>query len=512
MIRAFHCKSATMLFLMLGIALHSEPMKLPKEVFGGQTFNVLMDHPGNYPFPTDMTFRRYADHIVDITSEEFDPSSVKRGDVVFLADWYIPWFMRYAHPKIQEPYILLSNDSDQMHPDPGILDYEERNGWPIPIEATRTLLYDAKVSFWFCKNMIFSRHPKIMQIPIGQNIIYWDAGGKNYLHILEQKTGLEKLHLLGVHMQGESNPVRPKLIRQFENAPYCSLFTVKGTVSKEEYYDELAKSMFTLAPPGYGLDTVRFWESFVLDCIPIVRHSDLDDLYKDLPVLFVHEWEEVNESFLRQKYEEIAQKNISKEKAYYDYWKAKIQEVQKQVREGSNSFSSVESTKFKPDSLQKLISLIQKHASNLDCLLCKGASMGLRPFELAQALRCTNTIFVQDRWGALGHEDAAVHLRGRIKDSALLASHKIRPINAHDNPYAMFSPNSQRKMHLFLDLAYRRHTLPEDLEEAFLRSCPQTVICGSQGQDPYVREVLEKFMGKRGVSIEFDGEIWFFVK
>ena len=108
---------------------------------------------------------------IDATTEYFDADVVQRGDTIYLADWYISWFVKYIHPHIKHPYILISNDTDGSHPEFGSFDYNENNGAPPDVQAVRTLLYDPKVAVWFCKNMLLSRHPKIVQIPIGQNII-----------------------------------------------------------------------------------------------------------------------------------------------------------------------------------------------------------------------------------------------------------------------------------------------------------------------------------------------------
>src|SRR3990167_3992727 len=127
-------------------SLWAEPIKTPQHVFNGAINCMLQDNPGNYPFPTDMTFRKFADHSIDPKTEYFDPELVKRGDTIYLSDWYIPWFTRYVHPKIKHPYILISNDSDEWHPNSGIWDYDEKNGWYPPVDATRVLLYDSKVA------------------------------------------------------------------------------------------------------------------------------------------------------------------------------------------------------------------------------------------------------------------------------------------------------------------------------------------------------------------------------
>ena len=87
---------------------------------------------------------------------------------------------------------------------------------------------------------------------------------------------------------------------------------------------------FWLSPRGNGLDCHRTWEALYLDIIPIVWHSTLDTLYKDLPVLVITQWEELSEDILRTKLREIATKKVQQPSAYqYEklrigYWREMI--------------------------------------------------------------------------------------------------------------------------------------------------------------------------------------------
>jgi hypothetical protein len=53
----------------------------------------------------------------------------------------------------------------------------------------------------------------------------------------------------------------------------------------------------------------------------------MDELYADLPVLFVDQWEDVTPQFLEQKYKEITSRKYNIEKLYMEYWWERIKEV-----------------------------------------------------------------------------------------------------------------------------------------------------------------------------------------
>ncbi len=493
--------------------LHALPIKTPRHVYTGLNENIT-NNPGDYPLPTDMTFRKYANHTIDQMTEYFDPDRVNRGDTIYLADWYISWFVKYVHPKIKHPYILISNDSDGSHPDTGCFNYDEKWGAPPDVWAVRTLLYDSKVAAWFCKNMLLSRHPKIIQIPIGQNIIYWSLCPKSLFSIL-QKDSFEKKYLLYMNIQLPSHPSRRHVAELFQDQPYC-FSRIKNLeqipVSKEQFYEELSQAVFTVAPPGYGPDTVRFWEAVALDCIPIVKYSELDDLYADLPVLFVNEWEDVNQKLLEEELAKIKEKKVGKEKAFFDYWARKIDAYQKDLREGRNAFSTLQATSFDEETLSVLSNLINQKTSRVDQLLCIGAAMGLRPFELAERCPSLSRIYIQDPWGAWGHEIADAHLQGFANSSMFSQTHRMRAIYFNDHPYFAIEQERSKKTHVFLDLSYLRHKLPDDLDTVYQHSLKGSLVCGNMSRDAYVKKILDKFSKSHRAQVNYLGDIWYFIK
>lgn len=122
----------------------------------------LTHHPGHLPYISHITFRNVCDHIIDQTTRWFDPKSVKKGDLIYLNVWYLNWFVKYVHEEIEYPYILITADV---------------GNW-IPDTTLQKLLYDPKLAAWFCRNMIFSSHPKLFQIPMGQDLTLFGFGSE----------------------------------------------------------------------------------------------------------------------------------------------------------------------------------------------------------------------------------------------------------------------------------------------------------------------------------------------
>lgn len=90
------------------------------------------------------------------------------------------------------------------------------------------------------------------------------------------------------------------------------------------YLHTIKQSKFVLCPPGNGVDTHRLWETLYMGSIPITTNHKTYETCEDLPVLFVEKWEDINESFLNEKFEIFKRKTFKLEKLKLSYWKKYI--------------------------------------------------------------------------------------------------------------------------------------------------------------------------------------------
>jgi hypothetical protein len=72
---------------------------------------------------------------------------------------------------------------------------------------------------------------------------------------------------------------------------------------RNHYLRQLATHQFVLAPRGNGIDTHRIWEAIYMGAVPVVRfvpemHRQWRDVDR-LPILFVDDWSQLTEDFLR---------------------------------------------------------------------------------------------------------------------------------------------------------------------------------------------------------------------
>ena len=93
------------------------------------------------------------------------------------------------------------------------------------------------------------------------------------------------------------------------------------------YLKNISNSKFMLCPRGCGIDTYRLWDCIYLGCIPIVQKYEGYKQFEDLPILFINDWEEINnfnEKYLNNKWEEMLKKDYNYQKLKTEYWKNKI--------------------------------------------------------------------------------------------------------------------------------------------------------------------------------------------
>ena len=239
----------------------------------------------------------------------FNPKSVKQGDIIFVRD--VCRFMNEVHPEIDRPYIMVTagDYKDKMQPE--FIDF----------------LDDDMIIAWFCVHPCIRKHPKYHWLPLGIFQAKEFDDKKHDLTMLLsywRKQPKEKLLCCNFGLRPKFKPERNGIFDLFEKADFCSKLERRPFL---EYMKEMSEYKFTLSPRGLGPDCYRTWEAMLVGCIPVLHTCYLDELYADLPVLFVEKWEDVTPEFLEQKYQEIMSKKYNIEKLFMEYWWHKIRQV-----------------------------------------------------------------------------------------------------------------------------------------------------------------------------------------
>ena len=145
-------------------------------------------------------------------------------------------------------------------------------------------------------NNIFN-HENVYTIPIG----FMDWPNDTYSVVKNIKEEQEKTILIYLNFSILTNPEkRARCFYIFHEKPWV---TVHEFLPIEEFYLQMAKSKYILSPEGAGIDCHRIYEAICLDSIPILEKTEMDDFYKNLPVLIVDDYNSVTENDLKENYE-----------------------------------------------------------------------------------------------------------------------------------------------------------------------------------------------------------------
>jgi hypothetical protein len=225
---------------------------------------------------------------------------------------------------IQKPFIIISAMDDTQIP------------LEIEIDFMDKIKSNIFFKHWFCINKTIPNDDKFTSIPYGLN--YWTISktpyfGENIQNYNEQNSFLEKI-------SSESNHFSIRIPKIFGNfhfnftderhggnrrkllniIPKNIIDYQQAFVPRSQTYINMSKYTFVVSPFGHGFDCIRTFEALCLGCIVIIKTSFLDIIYKDLPVLIVNEWHDINENLLKDTLIEFSKKTFDYKKLKMDYY------------------------------------------------------------------------------------------------------------------------------------------------------------------------------------------------
>tara|TARA_Y100000389_G_scaffold171139_1_gene178628 strand:+ start:5063 stop:5968 length:906 start_codon:yes stop_codon:yes gene_type:complete len=245
---------------------------------------------------------------------------------IYICNSAIPHFINVMLPQIDFSFTLVSGDSDDIIPQE-VLNNTEYN----------KLLNDNRVIHWFCQNMTLD-HNKITRIPIGLD--YHTLSQRPLWGPISNCHDQEKMLIM---IKEKSVPFWNRNVKCYGNFQF-NIQSKLGYDRKDAfkkinknlmYYEEKLVSRlitwnkqkdfaFVICPHGGGLDCHRNWEALCLGCIPIVKTSKIDNLYKNLPVLIIKDWNIIDNNLLNNTINDFKKKfennEFNMEKLKLSYW------------------------------------------------------------------------------------------------------------------------------------------------------------------------------------------------
>ena len=174
---------------------------------------------------------------------------------------------------------------------------------------------------WFAINPTFE-HEDLIPIPLGLKThkgIYLEEKYKTQWFSENINFLKDKQKQFSIYCNwSETNIYRGSINEQLKT---CKIPVVHNSnLPFEEYIGEMSDHLFTISPPGNGIDCHRTWESLYVGCIPIVIKNSIYNQWQDLPILQVNDYSEVTNELL----DKFLAKPYIYDKLNIEYWKPKI--------------------------------------------------------------------------------------------------------------------------------------------------------------------------------------------
>jgi hypothetical protein len=140
-------------------------------------------------------------------------------------------------------------------------------------------------------------------------------------------TKKEIKNLVYLNLNILNNPeVRQPIYDMLQNKSYVTTQYGRNGLNYDDYLYNLYNHCFMICPEGNGIDVHQPWESLYVNTIPIQRKNINNKNWRDLPICWVDEWEQIeDEGFLKSEHKRITESKYDLTKLDFDFWKNKIQ-------------------------------------------------------------------------------------------------------------------------------------------------------------------------------------------
>jgi hypothetical protein len=206
------------------------------------------------------------------------------------------------------------------------------------------------ISNWYASHVDYN-HDNLHPIPLGLSGDYSPKNllKKHFVDFYKLETQPNKENLLYVNFQqNTNNKIRGRIFDSFSKRSWVKIDKPNKNLS--EYLYSLASSKFVLCPFGNGYDTHRLWEVLYAGSIPVVENHITYEATKDLPVLKIDSFNNLNEKKLNDFYDQFENQDFSFESLKIEYWNSLIRQENTTQNQG-NTFS-IRFTKFEQSKIK----------------------------------------------------------------------------------------------------------------------------------------------------------------
>lgn len=238
------------------------------------------------PYLSAKSFRSLAKWVYLGDEEPFDPTQVKRGDVVYVKGSALKYYMHKLHPHIQDPYVLMMLGGDEPS-----------------IDLLKQIQGDRKIRSFYCQGK---------NIPLGLSSEMYSTGKMSLLQEVRD-CSVKRRYLLSIDKTAYPH------LGFLKESKWCHSFEA---ISYQEYLLELKQSRFVFCSLQGGEDSYQIWEALYMGAIPVICSQVPSKLLAGLPVIYVQNLDQITQEFLEEAYEK---QDLSQEEfLFLPHWAKKI--------------------------------------------------------------------------------------------------------------------------------------------------------------------------------------------
>jgi len=222
----------------------------------------------------------------------FNPKEIKDGDIVYSDTHAILEHKEILNTKKDLTIVTHNSDHclyDGPTNDPNGINVQKLTCWKL----------------WFGQN---SYSKNVTPIPIGFENIRWEKSFGPKTRLLYEARESEFFPTKTVYLNCNKNRSPGARHECYNSVKQMNFVSVdQPNLTYQQYLNRIKEHKFVLSPRGNGLDCHRTWEILMMRRVPIIkREGCMERLYKNIPVLFIDEWSDLNKLNLEKLYKEFS--------------------------------------------------------------------------------------------------------------------------------------------------------------------------------------------------------------
>jgi len=300
----------------------SNPFKLLATRYSDRGINTISDVE---VFKSHMNIKNYKRQIYH----------VRMDDNKITTPWdTLEFFTETVLPTINRPFVCLVTGEDITVPNQIDPRWQDQHYKSIMRKFYDSIVNHPLLLHFYIENRD-EVHEKTSSLPLGLNPR--DSPGDNIDFILDYVSSKpepmmnRQLKAICIH---RDRPGDREIVNKFRDSDWKENVITGTHYILWTWYDVLRSYPFIICAHGGGVDPCpKIWEALIIGCIPIIKHSAMDDVYKQFPVVFVDSWDKdtIQTANLEKWRDEYAKyfddPELRKEwtrKLYLNYWAEKI--------------------------------------------------------------------------------------------------------------------------------------------------------------------------------------------